>query len=1639
MLERLQRFTPSQTRKGYRGTVSWLISTNLGLQLFQKAFFHFSHIQLILILLTFQLNLLSSPPSDILSILTKFCTRWIYLQGPIEESYEKWVYLAILIFSWTFLLVLNVYLLILGIIGYNEEKKPSLLEKCFHGMFTIHYKALFWIINIILFLPWLDRNTGKEPMKQFQTPLRVVNLVLIIFNYFIAGISAFFSFDPFPGKNNFACHSSSHQFLTVLSKGIMSMSYLFIQKSNQGGQIPILVILLIIESTKLTFLYKKVPFYNYQTLKMAVLWSSVSTWISGVNLVLIIFIKEIRSESLDYLFYFTFLLLPLFVKLALSQLESVMTAYKSIDLKDLNTQSQFLKKILATKLALSKIELNMSSENNFKISELYSLALIRNHSLECQETKCICKMISNNVSTSDMKTLKGFRDSLEEFYQARMIDILKQGIQKQKNNSKLKVILIQNLLSQQQIKIRAAITTLTSNTMGEKLHFTEELIEEITLKRIQREINNYFNTKQNNVLNMKAYVDFSADEKRFLDLAISTTRKYIDFWNYFLGPTPKIMNLLKKSVCLEKEADHFEELWRVYTNKYKNFYNIMSDMYYVYLKLVRNMPFMAHKLNKNSAYKLKLAHELQRNYESGITEDSLYLPGTITLAISMSKERIGRITFASENITTLLGFRRDELLGKNVNMLMFPLLRSKHDEILSKHLSKIEKYEKKDFYYTFTSFISTKKGYVLPCSNYITIFPYVEKELIYINTIRINSSDQEYLVVNQDGVIDAYTQRIGKALNLSTKDIINLKDIISNSDVNSPLLVKEDKRRRKSMPFILHSILDESNGRIVSFIKYKKPTRKEKENCDSIEKELKFEIKLTPQTLQNISYYLMSIKNFDQAYITDFEDFDEREIHKTTQNESSFDIPQERLTSLNEMPTSPNYLLSSPSTKRSNNPFLSARSLKNNVSSIELPYSQALKITQKSNPNLLSSETEQTPRGPNEVNRPETQDFYKNSILKVNIIKCTSEDSHESESERNNPTISIQNNKENDFASNDYTTSSVTEANAKLKLERTIYRIPVSNVSKYMNSLVFIYLLLYVTLLVIFKISETNNLKLLDSNVQILTVASFRLTRLIDIARAADYVFLYWKGIFNESRWNVSGIPIFRNNIVVTLTVLETEMKNSNGQLRFALNQTEKRLHEDFYDQMVPIIYDPTEPDAKVFKNTFDTVDELAARTQKVYVQGHDVYFKDSDEDVEWTRRNCDNELLITSEQINNVIIEDNKYKIRALKNFIMALLLLMTFIGLVLILLFASQQLDFIKTRNQFIGNFFQLDEYKIHQALIQVKRFEASLVKNVNEGIKFERKGTSKITVKGFIGNNHTSSRLSRKIGNKIGLNRRQIVALCLAFLFVMIVILPFINCLILTNIMGNDLIEKTNIVIEMQQSLYEILVLFKITYTYVYNKGIGLFRTRDIGEEWEAIYHQRSNSQGFLLKIMNDYEEEFPILRQLIVGDLCKMYSAVHKPVLVAACPHLGNGMNTKGMQSIISYVLYMMRNLKDDFDSSLMTGDDVKQALQRKDLIDFEISCKQLLNRGFDSLRNIFMERIAQVIKNINDSLTFVLAINIPVSTLCSILISYFLKKNFEDDRVEWRKMFRQIPSEMMPNNKSLQGILKKEDGNEYMLR
>lgn len=97
---------------------------------------------------------------------------------------------------------------------------------------------------------------------------------------------------------------------------------------------------------------------------------------------------------------------------------------------------------------------------------------------------------------------------------------------------------------------------------------------------------------------------------------------------------------------------------------------------------------------------------------------------------------------------------------------------------------------------TIDTFLVDKHGIMHPGTIYIGLYPFLTNQVVYMMLIRIKRDLEDYLVINQDGVIDGFTKGLGKDLSLKVNSNTNIDTVCLDWKKVSRFLRKQDRKEK---------------------------------------------------------------------------------------------------------------------------------------------------------------------------------------------------------------------------------------------------------------------------------------------------------------------------------------------------------------------------------------------------------------------------------------------------------------------------------------------------------------------------------------------------------------------------------------------------------------------------------------------------------------------------------------------------------------------------------------------------------------------------------------------------------------------------------------------------------------------------
>ena len=685
----------------------------------------------------------------------------------------------------------NFLLLIMALTFGNE--KPKLYNFCIilQSYVTSNLYFFFMIPFMEILLSVNKCENGKmEIVKEEVLCYKGTHFILIIISIIISImqlvmilLNSFFNFDVFNNNEATTIIDPSNNILLVMFKFILVLLYVLLKSEWIQIVIMLLGSFLCFKSTLSN------PTYNSKILQCMIFIKSTLVFYTY----LILMLGELMlSSSFNGLIYFLpigYILLSFMSIFLYSYSEKnfveAKTNFKNEE--EFLTRINYFKQLVDDFIQQNRNRKRNNDYNSYKRKEIVIRGQIQLHEENCLDEECPLKKFLENQGNFSVqrtsllqyanilyvKAIKQFPDS-----QAILLNFLKFNYEKKYNLSISKVYLekierFKNSLSEDYVIffIKKCQST-TINEEGEEIIINEE------------------DTPQHKI-------------NRFKQLMDTSTKLYGEFWGILATNLTHNLNLNKLFRIgdrINKYLKEMETLWNDLKDKklgqeLQNILQLYSTFMISILQNQEKSNIIEKKIkeinNNFEIYNNEKEEKIDLNNLTKILERPAY--NIYARSNDMGKCHIIQCT---NGIVHLLGYNKQEIIGKRIEMLMPFICQAEHANMLSDRLKKLRQLmqenqsdDLKDRAKTnFLLIPKTKAGYLYPVNCMFDIYndddfanTFIIRTDFGIRDAKMNYS--YYIVTRPDFSIDSIsssTINLGFTLEMLKKYVINIKDLIIN-------------------------------------------------------------------------------------------------------------------------------------------------------------------------------------------------------------------------------------------------------------------------------------------------------------------------------------------------------------------------------------------------------------------------------------------------------------------------------------------------------------------------------------------------------------------------------------------------------------------------------------------------------------------------------------------------------------------------------------------------------------------------------------------------------------------------------------------------------------------------------------------
>jgi len=395
----------------------------------------------------------------------------------------------------------------------------------------------------------------------------------------------------------------------------------------------------------------------------------------------------------------------------------------------------------------------MEKKSRESFAEFLFYGIVKAHKVKCKRQVCGCDLILEMGKMSDRVPLKEDQRAIMRDFRYNLTFELFAGFKEPEVQ-----LTLANFLFENKTDSYAAAITLVHALNLDQGSIELKVVSVKLLEKIEKMVLTNYGSK----IDMQEIVDYQALSYGLRKSVEANIRRYLKFWEIYKGAEPSAKELYDFSVEINREAERVAETWSKITSKHSLLAYKDYLLYGLYQGLTRASPFSAEK-TLQKFFALSAVYSSNRQRELMLTPESISEPQNVLIYITMQKEKMGNIMYTTRNIEEKLGYTSFEVVDRNVNELMPRFYRQRHNKVLRAHID----YGRTNIINRNRGiYVRKKDGYIMPATLYVSLFPYFQKQLLYLGVIRPIQTYDEFILVRPDGVIDSFTQTVAKLLNL---------------------------------------------------------------------------------------------------------------------------------------------------------------------------------------------------------------------------------------------------------------------------------------------------------------------------------------------------------------------------------------------------------------------------------------------------------------------------------------------------------------------------------------------------------------------------------------------------------------------------------------------------------------------------------------------------------------------------------------------------------------------------------------------------------------------------------------------------------------------------------------------------------
>ena len=501
--------------------------------------------------------------------------------------------------------------------------------------------------------------------------------------------------------------------------------------------------------------FKYLPYYNY---KVSIIYgASICSyfWVS-FNLIISLILESMNYTGQSIVILLGILIIIVLVKnLREKEVCKILFENRHDKIKDEHDLDIYINKVLEL----------MNEQGHNEVDEMILLGFANNHKNECTNPECpinknekLYLPATDQYSTTDRTNLK------DPIVLKHLLNAIYNIYAKNSNSTAMLHIIYSHFLFTYIGNIHNSLLELNA---AEKMDASIQ--QNFTIYRSKRFIENFLMGKYKKKnkeaskqifenLDVTLVITFENLYGKLQKSIEKSASEHIEFWSHLDSLLPDMNTLHKIGLNIITFSKQTLDIWGRLTKINANYHKALRNYGY-YLSEIRNDEEEGHEYIEK-AKGLQATGSIDEHMNDF---DIMFADDTAIIVMSGNKETQGKITKTNTGITNLFKYNAQEVTGHDVNILMPPLIASKHQAFLERfYKTGEEKVINKES----ELFAIPRSGFVISISTIIKPVPSLKEDIQYIGLIRERHKEFEYIITNEQGKIDCASSWISGLLHL---------------------------------------------------------------------------------------------------------------------------------------------------------------------------------------------------------------------------------------------------------------------------------------------------------------------------------------------------------------------------------------------------------------------------------------------------------------------------------------------------------------------------------------------------------------------------------------------------------------------------------------------------------------------------------------------------------------------------------------------------------------------------------------------------------------------------------------------------------------------------------------------------------